>query len=79
MIIDITATRSTQEVAGIHYQVAQATSTQNIDIIAKSGTGQRGMFSENGSGGQLSDINFRNGNFCICKFVSFADLTRLPY
>jgi hypothetical protein len=36
-------------VAALHYQVAQATSTQNVELIA--GPGQIGMFAENGGGG----------------------------
>ncbi len=41
--IDITATRPVQEVSCIHYQVAQATSLQNLELVAKTGTSQRGM------------------------------------
>ncbi|RDA91604.1 hypothetical protein CP533_4653 [Ophiocordyceps camponoti-saundersi (nom. inval.)] len=63
--IDITATRSAQRVAAIHYQVAQATSIQNVEIIAARGSGQRGIFAENGSGGVISDITFRGGRFGI--------------
>ncbi|KAF1817732.1 glycoside hydrolase family 55 protein [Dissoconium aciculare CBS 342.82] len=65
VIIDVSGTRPVQGVSGVHYQVAQATSMQNVDIIAKTGTNQRGMFAENGSGGQISDVNFKGGNFCI--------------
>jgi hypothetical protein len=52
LIIDVTATRPVQGVSGVHYQIAQATSMQNVDLIAKTGTNQRGMFTENGSGGK---------------------------
>lgn len=41
--IDITQTRSAQEVACVHYQVGQATSLQFVELIAKSGTKQRGI------------------------------------
>lgn len=41
--IDVTNTRSAQEVACIHYQVAQATSLQFVELIAKTGTKQRGI------------------------------------
>lgn len=46
---------------GIHYQVGQATSTQNVQLIAQAGTEQIGMFAENGSGGSLTDITFTGG------------------
>ncbi|KAK4203018.1 pectate lyase superfamily protein-domain-containing protein [Triangularia verruculosa] len=61
--IDITQTRPVQEVAGLHYQIAQATSLQNVEIIATSGSTQRGIFAENGSGGVISDVTFRGGKF----------------
>lgn len=41
--IDVTQTRSAQEVACVHYQVGQATSLQFVELIAKSGTKQRGI------------------------------------
>lgn len=41
--IDVTRTRSAQEVACIHYQVAQATSLQFVELIATTGTKQRGI------------------------------------
>ncbi|UNI24919.1 hypothetical protein JDV02_010636 [Purpureocillium takamizusanense] len=63
--IDITDTRSSQKVACLHYQVAQATSIQNVELIAKPGTGQRGIFAENGSGGVMSDITFTGGGYGI--------------
>lgn len=52
-----------QEVAGIHYQIAQATSLQNVELIATAGSTQRGIFAENGSGGVISDVTFRGGKF----------------
>jgi hypothetical protein len=63
--IDITQTRPTQGVACLHYQVAQATSLQNVELIATKGTKQRGIFDENGSGGAISDVTFRGGAFGI--------------
>ncbi|RFU75893.1 pectin lyase fold virulence factor [Trichoderma arundinaceum] len=63
--IDITKTRATQQVACLHYQVAQATSLQNMELIAKTNTTQRAIFAENGSGGVISDITFRGGSFGI--------------
>ncbi|KAM3501681.1 hypothetical protein MY11210_009307 [Beauveria gryllotalpidicola] len=59
--IDIREVKEGSVITGIHYQVAQATSTQNVELIAKSGTDQIGMFAENGSGGSISDITFTGG------------------
>lgn len=59
VIIDVTQTRASQKVAGLHYQVAQATSLQNVLLIA--GPSQYGMYAENGSGGQISDVTFQGG------------------
>ncbi|KAK3689920.1 pectate lyase superfamily protein-domain-containing protein [Podospora appendiculata] len=52
---------------GIHWQVAQATSLQNIDFVmpVSDSTGSTtavGIFMENGSGGFLSDLTFFGGN-----------------
>ncbi|KAM0511976.1 hypothetical protein ACHAPE_009332 [Trichoderma viride] len=48
------------QIAGIHWQVAQATSINNINIImTDKGTSTQGA--ENGSGGWLSDITFYGG------------------
>ncbi|GAB7356620.1 hypothetical protein MBLNU459_g7342t1 [Dothideomycetes sp. NU459] len=51
---------------GIHWQVAQATSLQNIEFnMPKSGstaTTAVGIFMENGSGGFVSDLVFNYGN-----------------
>lgn len=63
--IDVSLTRSDQQVACLHYQVAQATSIQNVELIAAPGSGQQGIFAENGSGGVISDITFRGGKFGI--------------
>ncbi|KAI1327924.1 pectate lyase superfamily protein-domain-containing protein [Xylariaceae sp. FL0255] len=48
---------------GIHWQVAQATSLQNIQFIMAQGaeTTHVGIFMENGSGGFLSDLVFSGG------------------
>ena len=52
----------------IHWQVAQATSLQNIQfILAPSDTpnnAQQGIFMENGSGGFMSDLSFEGGDIC---------------
>ncbi|AEO70912.1 glycoside hydrolase family 55 protein [Thermothielavioides terrestris NRRL 8126] len=52
---------------GIHWQVAQATSLQNIGINMPTSTSTQpatavGIFMENGSGGMISDIVFYGGN-----------------
>ncbi|RVX69613.1 hypothetical protein B0A52_06677 [Exophiala mesophila] len=52
--------------AGIHWQVAQATSLQNIifHMRPKSSTNrQQGIFMDNGSGGVMSDLVFNGGNY----------------
>ncbi|KAJ3556896.1 hypothetical protein NPX13_g10039 [Xylaria arbuscula] len=63
--IDITATNAGAYVAALHYQVAQATTLENVELIANSATTQQGIFAENGSGGVMSDITFTGGNFGI--------------
>ncbi|KAH8711250.1 Glucan 1,3-beta-glucosidase [Beauveria bassiana] len=49
---------------GIHWQVAQATSLQNLvfDMPTTSKTTAVGIFTENGSGGFVSDLTFNGGN-----------------
>lgn len=51
---------------GIHWQVAQATSLQNIRFEMVEGGGaankQQGIFMENGSGGFMTDLIFNGGN-----------------
>ena len=53
--------------AGIHWQVAQATSLQNIRFEMIKGGGdankQQGIFMDNGSGGFMSDLVFNGGNY----------------
>ncbi|KAH8690398.1 pectate lyase superfamily protein-domain-containing protein [Phaeosphaeriaceae sp. PMI808] len=61
--IDITQTRSAQQVACIHNQVGQAMSLQFLELIAKAGTKQRGITSENGSRGVLANITFKGGAY----------------
>ncbi|KLU87058.1 hypothetical protein MAPG_06063 [Magnaporthiopsis poae ATCC 64411] len=61
--VDITATDPEAYICAVHYQVAQATTIENVELIAKTGTTQQGMFAENGSGGVMSDITFTGGNF----------------
>lgn len=64
-IIDLTQMPETQG-AGIHWQVAQATSLQNIvfNMVPKSPTNkQQGIFMDNGSGGFMGDLIFNGGNY----------------
>ncbi|KAJ5184442.1 Pectin lyase fold/virulence factor [Penicillium cf. griseofulvum] len=53
--------------AGIHWQVGQATSLQNIRFEMIKGGGQankqQGIFMDNGSGGFMSDLTFNGGNY----------------
>ncbi|KAJ4373193.1 hypothetical protein N0V83_003486 [Neocucurbitaria cava] len=60
-VIDISATSSA---AGVHWQVSQATSLQNIVFeMAKgdAGANQKGIFQDNGSGGFMTDLTFNGG------------------
>lgn len=59
MVIDVRQVTSGTLVTCLHYQVAQATSTQNVELIA--GPSQIGMYAENGSGGSISDVTFTGG------------------
>ncbi|KAH6722001.1 exo-1,3-beta-D-glucanase [Leptodontidium sp. MPI-SDFR-AT-0119] len=49
--------------SGIHWQVAQATSIQDVTFLQSSAAGKShmGIFAENGSGGFMSDLTFING------------------
>ncbi len=66
LIIDIEDT-TTAQVAGLHWQVAQATSLTNVYISASptAGTTQMGIFTENGSGGFMSDCTIAGGQYGI--------------
>ncbi|KAK4102737.1 glycoside hydrolase family 55 protein [Parathielavia hyrcaniae] len=61
--IDVRDTDPLEKIACLHYQIAQATSMQNVELIA--GPAQTGIFAENGSGGQISDITFTGGGYGI--------------
>ena len=65
-VIDLTAMPSGSG-AGIHWQVAQATSLQNIrfEMVKGGGDGnkQTGIFMDNGSGGFMADLVFNGGNY----------------
>ena len=66
LVIDLTAMPFTAG-AGIHWQVAQATSLQNIVFNMREDGGdanaQQGIFMDNGSGGFMSDLTFNGGKF----------------
>ncbi|KAK3953407.1 pectate lyase superfamily protein-domain-containing protein [Pseudoneurospora amorphoporcata] len=53
--------------AGIHWQVAQATSLQNLVFNMRKDGGaenaQQGIFMDNGSGGFMSDLTFNGGKY----------------
>jgi glucan 1,3-beta-glucosidase len=64
-VIDLTAMPATQG-AAIHWQVAQATSLQNIRFeMVKGGdnNNQIGVFMDNGSGGFMTDLIFNGGKY----------------
>ena len=65
-VIDLTAMPPSAG-AGIHWQVAQATSLQNIrfEMVKGGGEGnkQLGIFMDNGSGGFMTDLTFNGGNY----------------
>ena len=63
-VIDLTAMPPTQG-AGIHWQVAQATSLQNIvfNMIQGASSKQQGIFMDNGSGGFMTDLVFNGGGY----------------
>ncbi|KAL2060471.1 hypothetical protein VTL71DRAFT_9502 [Oculimacula yallundae] len=64
IVIDITDAPQQAYVAAIYWQVAQATSLQNVKFIMSvvPGNNQQGIFMENGSGGFLSDLEFSGGS-----------------
>ncbi|KAK3322698.1 pectate lyase superfamily protein-domain-containing protein [Apodospora peruviana] len=65
-VIDLTA-MPVNKGAGIHWQVAQATSLQNIVFNMRTDGGkentQLGIFMDNGSGGFMSDLTFNGGQY----------------
>lgn len=66
LVIDLTSVPAGAG-AGIHWQVGQATSLQNIRFEMVKGGGdankQQGIFMDNGSGGFMSDLTFNGGNY----------------
>ncbi|KAF7556581.1 hypothetical protein G7Z17_g1326 [Cylindrodendrum hubeiense] len=68
MIVDIRPTPAKAEICGIHWQVAQGTSLENVHFYMVKPkddptTTQQGIYMENGSGGFLSDLYFVGGKF----------------
>jgi hypothetical protein len=51
---------------GIHWQVSQTCTLQNIEFLLPQGGNSRhiGIFQENGSGGFISDLTFIGGKYC---------------
>ncbi|KAL8291948.1 hypothetical protein RQP46_002206 [Phenoliferia psychrophenolica] len=62
-IIDTTSVPVATQAIGVHWQVAQATSLQDITVkmSAANGTKHIGIYMENGSGGFMSDITTTGG------------------
>lgn len=65
-VIDITQT-TVANAAGLHWQIAQATSLTNVFIVASKNpaTTQMGIFTENGSGGFMSGCSIIGGQYGI--------------
>ncbi|KAG7286304.1 hypothetical protein NEMBOFW57_008612 [Staphylotrichum longicolle] len=66
--IDLRIAPAGTYLAGIHWQVAQASSLENIEFYMRynsdtPGNTQQGIYMENGSGGFLADLTFVGGNF----------------
>ncbi|CAG8040084.1 unnamed protein product [Penicillium olsonii] len=66
--IDIRPTDPSAYICGIHWQVAQGTSLENIEFYMLYNSDvptntQQGIYMENGSGGFLADLTFVGGNF----------------
>ena len=65
-VIDLTGLPFTTG-TGIHWQVAQATSLQNLIFNMRTDGGnanvQQGIFMDNGSGGTMTDLTFNGGKF----------------
>ena len=61
VVIDVRKVAKGEVITCLHYQVAQATSLQNVELIAEPGSTQIGLFAENGSGGGIADVTFTGG------------------
>ncbi|KAL8359373.1 hypothetical protein RB601_007892 [Gaeumannomyces tritici] len=72
LIIDITEASHDAHVSGIHWQASEASSIQHVEVRAADPhtapggqTTQMGIFTEDGSGGQISDVAVRGGSVGI--------------
>ncbi|EKJ74240.1 hypothetical protein FPSE_05537 [Fusarium pseudograminearum CS3096] len=79
-IIDVRPTPASAQVCGIHWQVAQGTSLENIHFYMTKfkddpKTTQQGIYMENGSGGFLSDLYFVGGKFGQVHWI-YLDTTK---
>ncbi|KAH7409504.1 pectate lyase superfamily protein-domain-containing protein [Cadophora sp. MPI-SDFR-AT-0126] len=72
-IIDISEVKAANAY-GIHWQVAQATSLQNIAFLASSGASstQISIFAENGSGGFMNDLLISGGLYGLSGNQQFT-------
>ncbi|KAJ5130998.1 Peptidoglycan-binding Lysin subgroup, partial [Penicillium bovifimosum] len=63
--VDVTRTPLDAYVCGIHWQVAQGTSLENMVFYMSQdeATTQQGVYMENGSGGFITNLTFVGGNF----------------
>ncbi|KAK2742694.1 hypothetical protein FQN57_005149 [Myotisia sp. PD_48] len=63
--LDIRRTNANAYICAIHWQIAQATSLENIEfhMMQDDKTTQQGIFMENGSGGWMANLTFIGGNF----------------
>ncbi|KJZ80028.1 hypothetical protein HIM_00742 [Hirsutella minnesotensis 3608] len=63
----IDMTEAKEDITGIHWPVAQATSLQNIEFVmnkhVEGGPAQQGIFIEEGSGGFMTDLVFTGGKY----------------
>ncbi|PHH65715.1 hypothetical protein CDD82_1637 [Ophiocordyceps australis] len=64
--IDLTALPLNTDAVGIHWQVAQATSLENMEFVMRDDPSpdnkQRGLLMENGSGGFMANLTFVGGS-----------------
>lgn len=83
-IIDIRATPQDAAVCGIHWQVAQASSLENIYFFQTlpsddPSTTQQGIYMENGRGGFMGDLFFIGGKFGYVEHsLARLDLSSTP-
>ncbi|KDN47784.1 hypothetical protein RSAG8_03204, partial [Rhizoctonia solani AG-8 WAC10335] len=66
-IIDLRRVPAANSATGLHWQVSQATSLNNIrvEMSQAAGNNHQGIFMENGSGGFMSDLYFNGGRYGV--------------